>query len=329
MAGKVFSHKIDFLKKENKMNQRNSWIFITVFALILSMVLRYQQRKLENDSPPPSSSSSTDYVYEDEFDSDGVKISSSENNNNNNNNKNNQVAHKSREAKMFALEHDRDILVRERLNPALDRLASASSRVNQIRSSQSWFPSSSEKAALSAAQSATDQARLQLVLVQEEEKALVAKLKPMYGLVSAEFFMEQRGAIRESLQTVSKIAYDNAWWHSLFNLGRAESLGDVILEFVLQYAIVYAFAYPFAFAYFALWFAPTTIYSYTESWADVPSALVMWAAWTFVMALPGIALYFGIKFLLKYLERQARENGGRGRHGQTFQQANRLFNNNQ
>lgn len=305
------------------MNQRNTWILITVVALILSMVVRYQQKKLENET---ASYSNINYQQDDNDDNIRVHGNDDEGIFSNNNKKNNkQMMHKSKEAVMFELEHEREILQRDRLNPALDNLARASSRVNQIRSSQSWFPSASEKAALNAAESAADQARKQLVIAQDEEKALVAKLKPMYGLVSAEFFHEQRGAIRESLQTVSKLAYDNAWWHSLFNLGRAESVTDVLIEFALQYAIIYAFAYPFAFAYFALWFAPTTIYAYTESIYDIPSALVMYAAWTSLMALPGIALYFGVKFLLRYMERVARENGQR-RNGHAYNQANRIFN---
>lgn len=303
------------------MNQRNTWILLTAAALILSMVVRYQQKKLEDETYRYSSSNNN---Y-DEDDSDNIRVQDGDNNYEKKKSSQ-QVMHKSKEAVMFELEHERDRLQREKLNPALDNLARASSRVSQIKSSQSWFPSASEKAAASAAESAADLARKQLAVIQEEEKALVSKLKPMYGLVSAEFFHEQRGAIRESLQTVSKLAYDNAWWHSLFNLGRAESLTDVLLEFALQYAVIYAFAYPFAFAYFAFWFAPTTIYAYTESIYDVPSAVVMYVAWTALMALPGVALYFGVKFLLKYLERVARENGQR-RNGHAYQQANRIFNN--
>ncbi len=317
----MFQQQQNKKKKKKKKKMSKTFIILAAVALVLSMVVRYQQQRLSGDVLM-----NVDEDY----------LSSSQNNNNNNNNnadlfgnsngddlprEERRVLKKSRDAVMFEIEQEREALRATKLNPALDEVARANSRVSQIRSSQGWFPSSSEKAALSAAEQAANEARMRLVAVQQREQALVAKLKPLYGLVSQEFFQEQRGAIRESLQQVSKIAYDNAWWSSIFNLGRAESITDVLLEFALQYAVVYALAYPFAFLYFVLWFAPTTIWAYTESVWDLPSALVMWVGWSLVMALPGIALYYGVKLLLRYLEAQQQQRGGRA-----YQQANRIFN---
>jgi len=312
----VFNIKLIIKNEMFDTSSTRTWVTLTVIALVLSLVVRYQQKQLEVEQQDDSYFSSTNDADDD--------FATFDDGNNQQQKPNNRVMKMSRDAMIFQLEEEREILKRNKLDPALDDVARANQRVNAIRSSQSWFPSASEKASLQAAQDAAYDAQRRLVAVQEQERALVAKLKPMLGLVSMEFFGEQRGAIRESLKTVSKLASDNAWWHSIFNLGRAESLTDVLVEYALQYAVVYALAYPFAFLYFALWFAPTTIYAYCESVFDVPMALVMWVAWTALMSLPGIALYFGAKFVLKHLAERERERRGGG--GQAFRQANRIFN---
>jgi hypothetical protein len=112
----------------------------------------------------------------------------------------------------------------------------------------------------------------------------------------------------------------------LFQLGRSESLNEIFVEFVMQYAITYAFAYPFAFVYFVLWTAPWTIWAYCESVWDLPTALAMWAVWAVVAALPGVGLFFGIRWVSAYVRRmrdEGRDGGAAG--GRAFRQANRLF----
>ena len=306
--------------------QRNTMIALAVVALLLSMAVRYQQRKLAGGDLVADSTFDLDddSVEIEDLDDRGAGAAKAKGAG-----AGKSLAALSKEAAMLELEVRREALRRSTLDPALNAAGVAASRVAAMRSGMSWFPSAAEKSSLAAAEESAAAARAKLAKAQQQEQQLVAKLKPLYGLVSAEFFSEQRNAIKESLQTVSKVAYDNAWWQSMFRLGSAEkvkvspessaeSLKEVLIQFVLQYAIVYAFAYPFAWAYFVLYHAPTVCYAYMDGWADLPGALGMWLAWAVVMSIPGVILYFGLKQLSKW----ARENQAAG--GRPYRQFNMM-----
>ncbi|KPI84679.1 hypothetical protein ABL78_6273 [Leptomonas seymouri] len=129
--------------------------------------------------------------------------------------------------------------------------------------------------------------------LKEQERLMLAKLKPLYGVVSLQFAQEQKQTISDSIKYVQKASYDNAWYSSLFNLGQAESLSDVIVGFIGQWLIGFMFLYPFAVLYYALWAAPWSVYSYTSGIADLVPAVVAYAMSVLVMCLPIIVLSLG------------------------------------
>lgn len=294
---------------------RRSLIVMAVVAVALSGVVRWQQKRSEANEPISHDDYLRDfgsYNTDDNIKETTTTTATSQQQQEHQPKKTSEqdrssssshgVLPKTKTALINELERRREDLRRTSLEPALNEVAFANARVLNIRASQSWFPSAHEKASLTAAEQSAAESQRRLARVQEQEQALVARLKPMLGLVSAEFFEEQRAAIKGSLSTVSSIAYNQAWWSSLFNIGRAESLTDILLEFVLQYAMIYAFAYPFAFLYFVLWHGPWTVYAYCESAFDLPMGVAMWLVWSLIMALPGVGLYFGVKFLTRYAQ---------------------------
>jgi len=192
---------------------------------------------------------------------------------------------------------------REAVDPAIRHVADAQSQYSTLYSQRSWFPSDSEKRTIEAAQANLDRARAQLQRAESQAQAVAVRIKPLYGLVSSHFFAEQRTTIKNSLKVISDVAYQQAWYESLFNAGRAESLTDLIVQFAVSYLGVYIIAYPFAWLYFVFWSGPWIVYSYCASAADFPLAAAMWALWAVIMALPFIVLICGVLFVQRYKER--------------------------
>ncbi len=201
---------------------------------------------------------------------------------------------------LFELELERESLRRSELNPLVDEVVRAQQRAAALRSSMGWFPSADQKASLEAAESMAKDANNRLAVVQRKEQALVRQIKPMLGVVSAEFFSEARTNVGQSFKTVSSIAYNQAWWESIFNLGRAESISDVLVDFVAKYAMIFLILYPFVAIYLIAWSLPWQISEYCADVYDVPTAIAMWLACTVIVSLPAVGLYFGAKLAIKY-----------------------------
>jgi hypothetical protein len=225
------------------------------------------------------------------------------------------VAPLSKELRIQALEVEVDRHHREVMGPLLQAVSHAQQQYNSLHRGGSWFPSAAERATLAAAEASLNRARAQLGEAEARGQALTLRLKPLYGLVSAHFFAEQRSSIKSSLKTVSNIAYENAWWTGLSNMGRAESLTDLLVQFVLDYAGTYIIAYPFAWLYFVFWTAPWTIYGYTGSVVDLPTAIGMWVAWAAIMAIPLVVLGAGFYYYSTTQRARARQ----AREGQRFE----------
>ena len=218
----------------------------------------------------------------------------------------------SREEKIDYWQGELDHVRRDEVGPALDELARRQAAVNAIRGGSGWFPTAAEKARLSAAEAALRAAQMQLDRAQSREVAVVRQLKPLWGLVSYEFVHEQRSSISGSLKKVNELSYNQAWWSSMFDLGRRESFTDVIVGFFFQWFVSYVLMYPFAVLYYALWVLPWSIWEYSSSATDVVTGAVLFVGWVGVMLLPIAALVVGATYIGRhygpYLARMAEEN---------------------
>lgn len=194
---------------------------------------------------------------------------------------------------------------------ALNDLFRATEALGTAKKHSSWlFKSSDEKARLRLLDEEVAKQTREVQLVSHQEDLLIAKLKPLYGIVSRHFVQEQRNVIADSIKEVQRMSYDNAWYSSLFNLRDADSITDVIVGFLFEWLMGYIIMYPFAFLYYALWQAPTSIYAYMSGSGDIVMAVLAWLCSVTIMALPLLALGLGgFIFLKKYGEdiRMARE----------------------
>ena len=188
------------------------------------------------------------------------------------------------------IEDEVDRVVEEEVRPALDGLLRLQMQHQQIKRNMPWFPSAEEKQRLAAVEAETQRATMALQRAQSHELVLRKSLKPLYGLVSYQFMKEQRENIVHSVKKVNDMAYNQAWYSSLFNSHRAESLTDVVVGFFMQWLVAYAFMYPFAWLYYALWSAPRSILEYSSSVTDFGTGVMMWAGWVTVMSLPMIII---------------------------------------
>lgn len=138
-------------------------------------------------------------------------------------------------------------------------------------------------------------ALIEVSQLKEQERLMMTKLKPLYGVMSLHFAQEQKHTISDSIKYVQTASYDNAWYSSLFNLGEAESITDVVVGFLGQWLVGFVVMYPFAVLYYALWAAPRSVYAYMGGAADLVPAIVAYAVSVLVMCLPiialGVALY--------------------------------------
>ncbi|KAK7197649.1 hypothetical protein NESM_000716400 [Novymonas esmeraldas] len=136
--------------------------------------------------------------------------------------------------------------------------------------------------------------------LKEQERLIVAKLKPLYGVVSVHFAQEQKTTISNSIKTVQSLSYDNAWFSSLTRLGEAETFTDVIVGFVGSWVLGFLFLYPFALLYYALWAAPWSVYEYSAGVTDLVPGIAAYVVCVGVMCLPLLCLGFSGYLLLRH-----------------------------
>ncbi|EPY26304.1 hypothetical protein AGDE_07686 [Angomonas deanei] len=127
---------------------------------------------------------------------------------------------------------------------------------------------------------------------------MLSKLKPLYGIVSREFVQEQKRSIKDSIQFAKDVSYDNAFYSSLFNIGDAESITDVIAGFFIQWVFNYILVYPFAVLYYAFWTAPRSVYAYSSGITDIVPGVVAYVVSVAVMCAPLVVLLGGM-YLVK------------------------------
>uniref|UniRef100_A0A7S1QVU5 Uncharacterized protein n=1 Tax=Neobodo designis TaxID=312471 RepID=A0A7S1QVU5_NEODS len=227
------------------------------------------------------------------------------------------VATLPREQQIARYEDERERIRQEEVLPALRTLSHEQARHAQTKSSMPWFPSAEQKRALQASEGAVNRARAVVARAEEKEMAVTRRLKPLYGIVSYEFMQEQQTSISGSIKTVNQIAYDQAWYQSLWDLGRRDSLTEVLVGFLVQWIASYVLLYPFALAYYAFWALPWSLWEYASSATDVATGLVSYVIWVTLMASPLLVLGGGIWYLRTYkaeaFARFAEQRAGAGR----------------
>eukprot|EP00796_Vickermania_ingenoplastis_P003653 gene3653-2588_t len=107
---------------------------------------------------------------------------------------------------------------------------------------------------------------------------MVAKLKPLYGVLSLQFAQEQKDQMASSISFVKDSSFQNAMFDSIFNIGSAESFTDVISDFFLQWVVCFILMYPFAVLYYALWSLPWSIYAYSSGFTSLFPAFFAYAS---------------------------------------------------
>lgn len=187
-----------------------------------------------------------------------------------------------------------------RLQEALSQLHRAETARNEAKRGAGWIYTSEERARISRLDHEVERGSRALAAVQREELALEKSIKPLYGIVSLEFYNEQRRTIASSIATVQKMSYDNAWYSGLFNAHRAESFSDLILQFFIEWLVGYVVMYPFAVLHYALWVAPWSIYEYSSSTSDVLVGIVAWLCSVGLMMMPLVALGGGMWLVYKH-----------------------------
>lgn len=216
----------------------------------------------------------------------------------------------SKEEQLAVYEEDLVYIRQHEVEPALSRVARLSQARAAAKQSSSWMPSSEERQRIYAIEQELNAASQALVAAQNKELAIKNKMKPLWGIVSYQFMQEQQVTIKDCITKVNEMAYNQAWWHSIFN-ARAESLTDLIVQFFLQWIMSYILMYPFAAAYYALWAAPWSVYSYSSSYQDLLIGIAAWLVSVIVMILPLLVLavtgYFVIRKYGPELQRRAEE----------------------
>jgi hypothetical protein len=229
-------------------------------------------------------------------------------------NKNDQIA---------IFESDLDDLRHGRLAKAIDALHKAGAARNTIKSGAGWFPDANTKARIAQLDKEVERRMNELAVVQQEEKALVSRLKPLYGIVSTHFVQEQKQSMANSLKTVQELSYNQAWYSSLFNAHRAESLSDIILGFFIEWLVGYIIMYPFAVLYYGLWTLPWSIFEFSSGSGDLVPAVVAYVLALSVMLVPLVCIVGGIIFFVSknkhVLERMAQEQEQRRQERQQQQ----------
>lgn len=218
----------------------------------------------------------------------------------------------SREHKINFWQREIRLLRERQLDKARTRLYTAQAALAHARRREGFiYTSREDRAVIKSLDEDFQRALVEFQSLRNEENMMLAKLKPLYGVLSTQFAQEQKAAIGNSIATVQKMSYDNAWYSTLFNIGDAESLTDLIVTFLIQWVVGYVLMYPFAILYYALWVAPRSVYEYCTGLGDLGPALVAYCVSVFVMCLPLMALVCGLYLILKRY-RDVIENSLRG-----------------
>ncbi|AAZ10574.1 hypothetical protein, conserved [Trypanosoma brucei brucei TREU927] len=226
----------------------------------------------------------------------------------------------SREEQIAFWEGEIEKLRSKSLIEAERRYGNAKHELEEAKKNSGWFfVSEVDKARIKRLDEAYRERLAELSVLNKQEEMLLAKLKPLYGIVSQRFMQEQRDTIAQTLRTLQDMSYDQAWYNSLFNIREAESFTDLIIGFAIEWLSTYIFMYPFASLYYAFWSAPWSIYAYSSGPFDIVVGAFAWVASVTFMLLPYLALIGGGYYLTRsrgiHISDMLRSFGARRRRG--------------
>lgn len=211
-----------------------------------------------------------------------------------------EVAKGTRDQQIFFWEQEIQSLRRDELSDAVGKLYTAQATLEGAKRKEGFFYTRPEdKATIRHLDENYQRALVEVQTIREQERMMLAKLKPLYGLLSTQFAQEQKTTISECLSVVQEMSYNNAWWSSLFNIGDAESLTDIIVGFLARWLVGHIILYPFAVLYYAVWAAPWSVYAYCSGAGDLIPAVVVYVISVTVMCLPLVALVGGLYVIAK------------------------------
>lgn len=187
------------------------------------------------------------------------------------------------------------------LRKAVEKVNRAGAALEQAQQQGGFFKTSKVRTAIRGLEDDYQSSLERLSRVQKEEQAMLARLKPLYGIVSIYFAQDQKDQMAQSIAFVSDVTFRSAMWESIFNIGEAENFSDVIKSFIAMWLVRFVLLYPFAILYYALWSLPWSIYAYSSGWYSIFPALGAYVLSVFIMSLPLITLVGGT-LLVVYLQ---------------------------
>lgn len=215
-----------------------------------------------------------------------------------------------REEQIALYETELETLRDGKLREAMNNAYRTQEIIKKAKANSGWlYYTGEERDRIQRLDAEMDRNLKALAAVQAEEKAIQLRIKPLHGIVSFPFYVEQRSTIKSCVSKVQEIAYNNAWYSGLFNAHRAENISDLLIQFLIEWVGGYIIMYPFAVLYYALWAAPWSIYEYSSgSIMDVLPAVAAWLVGVLVMMLPLLALGGGLWWVFaNYGDRMAAE----------------------
>ncbi|KAG5490536.1 hypothetical protein JKF63_00656 [Porcisia hertigi] len=211
------------------------------------------------------------------------------------------IAKRDKQEQIQFWEREVNTLRQGEITKAYNKLYQAQAALESARKKEGFFYTRpKDKATIRLLDEDYRRALVEVDTLKEQERLMVAKLKPLYGVASLHFVQDQKRTISESIKAVQSLSYDNAWYSSLFSLGEVESFSDIIVGFIGNWVMGFVLLYPFAVLYYALWAAPWSVFEYTSGIADLIPGIVAYTACVVVMCLPLIVLALTIYLIARY-----------------------------
>ncbi|KAG8349063.1 hypothetical protein ERJ75_001431000 [Trypanosoma vivax] len=222
----------------------------------------------------------------------------------------------SREDQILFWENELEKMRTGNLAKARHQANTALLNLDAAKQQRSWFfPSKDEEARIKVLEEEYNRLLNELAILQKQETMMLAKVKPLYGIVSRRFAKEQSEAIVGILSKMRHISFEQVQYRAIFNIDKAESVTDFIITLALEWLFSYIIMYPFAALYYALWAAPMSIYAYSSGPSDIIIGILAWVAAVVVMVLP-LLFFCGAALLIHKVWLHGSPNRGARRQGQ-------------
>lgn len=185
------------------------------------------------------------------------------------------------------------------LREAIDEVDRTSTRLQNVKKNSGFFPDQKTRATLKSLDEDYQRSLKALATVRKQEEAMLAKLKPLYGVLSLQFAQEQKDQMASSITYVKDSAFNSALFDTVTSIGEAESFSDLIGNFVASWVGSFLLLYPLAVLFYAFWSLPWSIYAYSSGALSVFAALPAYVVSLLVFSSPLIVLAIGMVLVVK------------------------------